>query len=354
MNLPDASGPVGRIAPLALALALVGFALARPTLPLSSGVFRHLVVFDISQSMNVGDATPSDAAPTRLEHAKAAVLDAAAALPCGSEIGLGLFAGHRTFLVLAPVEVCANYADIREIVRAVDWRMAWAARSEIAKGVHSGLEIARALGPATSLVFLTDGHEAPPVHAELRPRFPGNSDPVRGLLAGVGGSVPMPIPKLDPQGRDLGYWEAEDVLQVDELSLGRRTSVRESYAGFEAGDVEARIAAGAEHLSMVREAYLRSLANGLRLHFRHVGGADELTRAIQLPDLANETEALRDLRPLLAGVALLLVAGSYVVPRRWRRREPRQGAAPSGDPVTAPDNRVTRDSNSPHGRRRNR
>lgn len=326
MNRPNAHGRGSRAVLLALALALVVLALARPTLPLSSAVFRHLVVFDITQSMNIGDATSSDAAPTRLEHAKAAVLDAAAALPCGSEIGLGLFAGHRTFLVLAPVEVCASYADISEIVRAVDWRMAWAARSEVAKGVHSGLAVARALGPATSLIFLTDGHEAPPVHAELRPRFPGNSDPVRGLLAGVGGSVPMPIPKLDPQGRDLGYWGAEDVLQVDELSLGRPTSVPESYAGFEAGDVESRIASGTEHLSALREAYVRSLANGLQLHYRHVGSADELKRAIQLPDLANETETRHDLRPLLAGVAVLLVAGSYVVPRRWRRRGGRRAS----------------------------
>ena len=320
MNLWDVPGRGVRVVLLALAFALVAIALAKPTLPLSSGVFRHLVVFDITQSMNVGDATPSDAAPTRLEHAKAAVLEAAAALPCGSEIGLGLFAGHRTFLVLAPVEVCANYADISEIVRTVDWRMAWAARSEVAKGVHSGLAVAKALGPTTTLVFLTDGHEAPPLHAELRPRSPGNPDSDRGLLAGVGGSVPMPIPKLDPQGGNQGYWGAEDVLQVDELSLGRRTTVPESYAGFEAGDVAARIASGTEHLSALRAAYLRSLTSGLRLHYRHVGSADELTRAIQLPDLANKTETLRDLRPLLAGAALLLVAGSYVVPGRWRRR----------------------------------
>ena len=319
MNLSGAPGRGGRAVLLAVALALVVIALARPTLPLPSGVFRHLVVFDITQSMNVGDATPSDAAPTRLEHAKAAVLDAAAALPCGSEIGLGLFTGHRTFLVLAPVEVCTSYADVSEIVRAVDWRMAWAARSEVAKGVHSGLAVAKALGPATSLVFLTDGHEAPPLHAELRPRSPGNAGPVRGLLAGVGGPVPMPIPKLDPQGGSLGYWGAEDVLQVDELSLGRHTSVPESYAGYDDSDVAARIASGTEHLSTLRAAYLRSLASGLGLHYRHVGSADELTRAIQHPDLANETETVRDLRPLLAGAALLLVAGSYVVPGRWPR-----------------------------------
>ena len=333
MSRSGASGRRGRIVLPAAALALVAAALAGPTLPLPSGVFRHLVVFDITQSMNVADATPADAAPTRLEHAKAAVLEAAAALPCGSEVGLGLFAGHRTFLVLAPVEVCTNYAALAEIVRAVDWRMAWAARSEVAKGVHSGLAAAAALGPATSLVFLTDGHEAPPLHAGLRPRAPGRAGRVRGLLAGVGGPVPMPIPRLDPQGGNLGYWEADDVLQVDELSLGRRTTVPENYAGFEAGDVAARIAAGTEHLSALRAAHLRAVAGDVGLHYRHVGGADALTRAIQLPDLANETETPRDLRPLLAGAAAGLLAGSYVVPGRWRRRGARRDiAAPEAAP----------------------
>ena len=337
---PLASGQLGL---LTLALALAVTALARPTLPLSSDLFRHLIVFDITQSMNVGDAVPSDDAPTtRLEHAKVAVLEATAALPCGSEIGLALFTGHRTFLVLAPVEVCANYADISNVVDAVDWRMAWAARSEIAKGVHSGLAIANALGPTTSLVFVTDGHEAPPLHAELRPRFTGDPAAVRGLLAGVGGSVPLPIPKLDPQGRNLGHWGADEVIQVDELSLGRPTGVPESYAGEETGDLEARIASGTEHLSMLREGYLRSLANELRLHYRRVGDTDDLTQALQHPDLANDIEVSRDLRPLLAGMAALLLAGSYLLPGRWRRGRPagtfrseRGIPVPAGEPDRA-------------------
>ena len=321
-----ASPSGARLATLVAALALTAAGLARPMLPLPSDVFRHLVVFDITQSMNVGDAIPGDHALTRLEHAKAALLEAATTLPCGSELGLGLFTGHRTFLLLAPVEVCASYPDLAAAVRAVDWRMAWTARSEIAKGVHSGLGIAEALGPQTVLVFLTDGHEAPPLHPELRPGFGADPGAVRGLLAGVGGSVPLPIPKLDPQGKspqgkNMGYWGAEDVMQVDELSLGRGTSVSESYAGMDAGSIQARIDAGTEHLSALREDYLRSLANGLGLHYRRVESADDLASSLLHPEFSNELEIITDLRPLLAGVAALLLAGSYVAPAR-RRREP--------------------------------
>ena len=198
--------------------------------------------------------------------------------------------------------------------------MAWAARSEIAKGVHSGLGIAENLGPQTVLVFLTDGHEAPPLHPDLRPDFGREPGAVRGLLAGVGGSVPLPIPKLDPQGKNLGYWEAEDVMQVDELSLGRGTSVSEGYAGADTGSVQARIEVGTEHLSALREPYLRSLADGWRLRYRRVGSAGDLRTALRHPDFANELTSMTDLRPLLAGIAALVVAGSYLVPARRRRR----------------------------------
>ena len=315
-----ASPSGARFAMLAAALALTAAGLAKPMLTLPSDVFRHLVVFDITQSMNVGDAVPGDITLTRLEHAKAAVLDAATTLPCGSELGLGLFTGHRTFLLLAPVEVCSSYPDLAAAIRAVDWRMAWTARSEIAKGVHSGLGIARALGPRTVLVFLTDGHEAPPLHPELRPSFGGEPGAVRGLLAGIGGSVPLPIPKLDPQGRNLGDWGMEDVMQVDELTLGRGTSVSEGYAEARSSDARAGIAPGTEHLSALREAHLRALANGLQLRYRRVESAGDLQSALQHPDFANELESMTDLRPWLAGVAALLAALSYAVPARRERR----------------------------------
>ena len=311
--------PGARLALLVLALALVAVGLGRPMVPLSSDVFRHLVVFDITQSMNVGDATPGNGALTRLEHAKAVVLEAATALPCGSELGLGLFTAHRTFLVIAPVEVCANYPDISAAVRSVDWRMAWVARSEIAKGVHSGLRVARALGPQTTLVFLTDGHEAPPLHPELRPNLGGEPGEVRGAIGGVGGTTPLPIPKFDPQGQDLGYWGTEDVMQLDELSLGRGTSVSDSYSSVDNPGVKTRIASGTEHLSALREVYLRSLADGLRLRYRRISSAGDLETLLRHPDFANERKSLTDIRLLLAGVAALLVAGSYVLPVARRR-----------------------------------
>ena len=308
---------------LVLAWALAAAGLGKPVLPLSSDVFRHLVVFDITQSMNVADARPADAAPTRLEHAKTAVLEAATALPCGSELGLGLFTGHRTFLLLAPVEICESYAELSATVRAVDWRMAWAARSEIAKGVHSGLAIAGALGPTTSLVFITDGHEAPPLHAELRPSFAGEPGTLRGLLAGVGRLLSDAHPQARPAGQESGV-------------LGRgRTSCR--WTSSPSGAARASRKATRESMRATSRpvsrpapnicprcarSYLRSLASGLGIRYRRIRSAGDLKTAFQHPDFANERTSPSDIRPLLAGGALLLVAGSYVVPTRNRRANP--------------------------------
>ena len=186
--------------------------------------------------------------------------------------------------------------------------------------MHSGLAVAKALGPRTTLVFLTDGHEAPPLHSELRPKFAGEPGEVGGVLAGVGGLSSTRIPKLDPQGKDLGYWRAEDVMQVDTFTLGRSTSVSEGYADIEDTDIRSRIAAGTEHLSALREEYLRSLANGLRLRYQRVVSPEDLSAAIQHVEFAIERTSPVDLRPLLAGAATLLVAGSYVRPSRRRRK----------------------------------
>jgi hypothetical protein len=82
-------------------------------------------------------------------------------LPCGSEAGLGVFTEYRSFLLLAPVEVCSGYAALLATLERLDWRMGWAGASLVGKGLHCGLELARALEPRPALVLLTDGHEAP-------------------------------------------------------------------------------------------------------------------------------------------------------------------------------------------------
>ena len=61
--------------------------------------------------------------------------------------------------------------------------MAWAGASEVAKGINSGMEAVKSLDGAPALLFLTDGHESPPVNPGYRPRYDhaGMPMPIDGM-----------------------------------------------------------------------------------------------------------------------------------------------------------------------------
>jgi mxaL protein len=179
-----------------------------------------VAVIDITQSMNVPDQTLGGKPVSRLSFAKAKLDRMLTELPCGSRLGWAIFTEYRSFLLLAPLEVCEHQRELRATLQGIDGRMAWAGASEVAKGLNSGMEMVQALEDRPAIVFLTDGQESPPVNPSYRPSFTVARGAVRGLVVGVGGDVALPIPKLDPEGRPQGEWSASDVLQVDPYSLG--------------------------------------------------------------------------------------------------------------------------------------
>ncbi len=67
---------------LLLACLLLAASLGAPRLNLTLPVYRCVLVFDISQSMNVTDVGRGDARQTRLEFAKQRALEALKSLPC--------------------------------------------------------------------------------------------------------------------------------------------------------------------------------------------------------------------------------------------------------------------------------
>ncbi len=294
---------------LLLAAGLLLAALGGPAAVLKREVFRFVFTFDVTQSMNVSDVGVNDAPVTRLDFAKAAVRRTLDRLPCGSQAGLAVFTEHRTFLLFAPVEVCENYAVLSAMLDRIDWRMAWAARSEVAKGLYSSLSLAAALGKETRLVFLTDGHEAPPVHPEFRPRFQGMPGEMDGAIIGIGGSEPTPIPRLDGDGKVVAYWSAGEVLQVDTYSL----------VGVDMSDVEKRIAAGTEHLSALHEAYLEQLARETGLQYFHPETPQQLGIRLTRSVFADHRPALTDLRWLPGILAVLSLLLAYVAVPALRR-----------------------------------
>jgi mxaL protein len=151
---------------LAAALLLVCAALVLPLVPLRQDVYDIVAVVDITGSMNTRDMEEGGKPASRLAAARTALDRLAAGLPYQSRLGLAVFAERRAFLLFAPVPVCTNYDAISGAIAQIDWRMAWEGDSYVAKGLYSAIELSASLN--ADVLFLTDGHEAPP----LPPRQP--------------------------------------------------------------------------------------------------------------------------------------------------------------------------------------
>ncbi|MCB1754056.1 MAG: MxaL protein [Gammaproteobacteria bacterium] len=269
-------------------------------------VYHHFIVFDITQSMNVKDIALGDDQVSRLQYSKKLVIEALADLPCGSEIALGIFTGHRSFALFKAVEVCEHYTEISSAIDAIDWRMAWEARSEVSKGIFSALEVSEnLLDEPVNVVFLTDGHEAPPLHETYRPKYSGQNKAVSGAIIGIGGSLPVPIPLYSYKGNFIGYWKAGQVLQVDNYSLGRSTNDGKAPVGVDDENLQKRIEQGTEHLSSLKESHLQELSRTLNLHYFNASPGTDLKALLKSREFISKKTKSTVLAPYFSALALL-------------------------------------------------
>lgn len=300
------------------AALLLGLALLAPRWPLPQAHWNHVVYIDITQSMNTRDMQVQGQVVSRLAFVQQALHEALLALPCGSRLGLGLFTEYRVLLLTMPVEVCANYDDLLAIVQRIDGRMSWAGASEVSKGVYWSIRTTRQLADAPSLMFITDGHEAPPLRPGSEPRFNEPPGQVQGSVLGVGGAALSPIPKFDPEGHLLGVWEPDEVLQTDTYSAGRTISGnRQSLVEADGRPVQAFAGSGTEHLSSLKEPHLEALASQVGLHYRRLASPRDMAEALRDERLARRAVVARDLRSVPAGAALLLLVVAAVA---WCRQ----------------------------------
>jgi mxaL protein len=314
---------------LGAALALL-IAWADPQWPQTQPRWEHVVIVDITQSMNtrdmqvpvVGAAPAATAADSRLAFVRHALQRAVSDLPCGSTLGLGVFTEYRSLLLLAPLEVCSHYDELLAVIGRIDGRMAWASSSEVARGVESALQVtlraSKDAASAPSLVFISDGHESPPLRGGALPtiELPQQQQPPAGWIAGVGGDEPMPIPKFDPTGRALGFWRADEVMQTDPVSLGRTVGgAVQTLVDADGKPVEVFRASGLEHLSSLKEPHLRAVAQATGLQYQRLVGAGDLSAMMRAPALARPVQATTSWRWLPALAALLLLARPFL-PRR--------------------------------------
>lgn len=266
-------------AALALTLAaIIGFHLFR-----NQRIVDVLAVVDITGSMNTRDMGNPRGSEDRLEAAKAALIRLMQDVPCESRLGLGVFSERISFLLFNPAEICNNYDALEGAINGLDWRMAWQGDSYIAKGLYSAIGIAESL--KSDLLFLTDGHEAPPLPFSGVPEFEGKIGAVKGLIVGVGGTDKTPIPKYDDNGRQVGVYTETDVPQDNRSGPPPPgAQKREGYNPRNA-PFGALPATGDEQLSSVKRTHLEDLARRTGLHYA------ELQRISSMaPNLLSATE----------------------------------------------------------------
>src|SRR6218665_900269 len=222
---------------------------------------------------------PADAAPiTRLAYTRALLRRVVRELPCGHSAGVGVLPERKTLVLMAPVEVCAHYAALDDVLTNLDWRMAWAADSHIFYGTYSALAQIRQHWPGTPLALFPAAHQAPPIFPGREPRFDRSANSPAGALFGVGGLQPQPVPRTGAQGQTIGYWTQEETAAF--ASPGAQPAIpapdSERMAAARAHPPhpphrtrpQRPPSAGTEHLSGRRDEVLARIAEitGLQVH----------------------------------------------------------------------------------------
>ncbi|HLS42599.1 MAG TPA: vWA domain-containing protein [Paenalcaligenes sp.] len=313
-----------RLRRLLLLTAVVCTALAvwAPTWQREQATYNLLFTLDVTGSMNVRDYEWQGQPQSRLERSKNVLLELLQNLPCGSKAGLAIFTERRSFLLLENMEVCANYSPLSQAITMLNWRMAWEGDSHIARGLFHAIDLAQSL--ESDVVFISDGHEAPPLPHYGRPTFhqePDIQDATQGFVLGAGGLALSPIPKFDEQGNEIGFLSEDEVDQ--ENRLGAPPSGSEEREGWHPRNAPFGGAKpkGTEHLSSVKQAYLQELADEAGLHYMALSSAKQLIPLLPQQLRANVQYSPVSTRPIFLSAALLAIL-LYYLSGLYNRRRP--------------------------------
>lgn len=298
-----------RILLLIVAAALCVVAAFRPSWRQEVVTYEVMLVVDVTGSMNARDYVLNGLPASRLDVIRERLPAFLAALPCGSKVGLSIFTERRAFALFDPVEVCASHHVLKESFAALDWRMAWEGDSRIASGLHHAIEMAK--GRDYDLVFLTDGQEAPPIPWTGGPTFEGEVGRVAGVVVGVGGSTPVPIPKFDDRGREVGFYAMEEIPQ--ESRVGAPPPGAENRPGWHPrNNPYGEMPAGTEHLAQLREPYLVDLAASVGLSYHRLDTGAALAAAVARAARPHPVVSNRDASAYFGAVALMLAVAASI------------------------------------------
>ena len=290
---------------LTAALILLIAALLKPTVPIKREIYSYLLVADISQSMNVMDESINGKPVTRMQYQQHLLHRIIGEMPCGTQVGIGLFAGVSVAALYTPIEVCENFAAIEDTIDHLDWRTGWSGNSRIRESMATLAKLIRSFPEVAQVVYFTDGEETPALHAFNTRDLTGFQGGKDWLFVGIGSDKGTAIPKLDENNQVIGYWSNESfamqpgIAQISESNIGTRN---DSVAG---GTTD-------RFLSKLDEKYLQGMTKEINAKYVNGDSVQAVLSAMKNQPPARRDKAKFELKWLLAGAAGLLFLAAYL------------------------------------------
>ena len=290
---------------LSLALLFLIIAMLKPTVPVKRDIYSYFMVVDITQSMNVKDATLNGKLVSRMEYQQFLLQRMIGEMPCGTQVSIGLFAGVSVAALYTPIEVCENFAAIEDTIDHLDWRTGWSGNSRIRESVVTLAKLIRSFPEPAQVVYFTDGEETPKLHVFNTRDLTGFQGGKDWLFVGIGSDKGTAIPKMDAHNQIIGYWASESfamqpgVAQISQDNIGTR---EESVAT----DTSDRF------LSRLDEKYLISLAKAVNGNYVNGDSLQNVLAAMQKQPPARRSKAAFELKWIFASLAGLSFLAAYL------------------------------------------
>ncbi|MFZ9130584.1 MAG: VWA domain-containing protein [Methylophilaceae bacterium] len=290
---------------LLVSLLCLIVALINPSIPINQSRYNYLLIADISQSMNTEDMKINQQTVSRLDYIKHIMRRMIDDLPCGSKVGIGMFAGVSVSATYSPIEVCENFSNIATTIEKLDWRATWSGNTRIRESTVNLARLIRSFPESAQVVFFTDGEEAPKLHAfntRNLEQFQGGKD---WLFVGIGSDVGTPIPKFDNKNQLIGYWANESfalqpgIAQISESNIGTRNN---------------NVASGTNdrYLSKLDEEYLQKLADEIGGYYINGNSYKAIKKVMKKQPPAWKAPDQFYLQPLFSLLALIFFIARFV------------------------------------------
>lgn len=291
---------------LIVVVLLLLLAIYKPQIQLKQDVHNYLLVADVSQSMNAQDLKLNNKTVSRMDYTKHLMKRVVETSSCGTYISLGVFAAENVGLLQMPLEVCANYDVITDAIDHLEWRMAWRGNSRLSFGIKSAESMFDYLNIPATMLFFTDGEEAPKVNAINKLDLSGVQIGKNLLFVGVGGSQPVPVPRYNSSNKWVGYWSSE----TKENSAG---AVGDTYSDTSKDEPDP-IVAYAEfdrYLSQLDSEYLKQVSEEIKGGYIEGKDTQEFYSYIQSQKPSASFVTAYSLKWLYLTLALLMVLFIY-------------------------------------------